>query len=117
MGSAQSHAEIPRLPMPDTIVPGKVRWPYAIVIGLVHLLALAAVVPWLFSWTGLIAMLIGVHVFGQSINLCYHRLLAHHSATVPRWLEHVFVVIALCCLQDTPGRWVATHRYHHNHST
>ena len=26
------------------------------------------------------------------------------------------MLVALCCLQDTPGRWVAIHRYHHNHS-
>ena len=25
-------------------------------------------------------MIVGVHVFGQSINLCYHRLLTHHNA-------------------------------------
>ena len=105
-----------RLPFPDTIVPGPVRWPYAISIAAMHGLALLAVVPWLFSWTGLIVMLIGVHVFGQAINLCYHRLLAHHSAKVPKWLERSFVVLALCCLQDTPGRWVATHRFHHGHS-
>jgi stearoyl-CoA desaturase (delta-9 desaturase) len=116
MGSAHPPGDIVRLPLPDTIVPGKVRWPYAITIVFVHVLALAALVPWLFSWTGLIVMLIGVHVFGQAINLCYHRLLTHHSATVPKWLEHFFVRVALCCFQDTPGRWVATHRYHHNHS-
>ncbi len=105
-----------RLSLPDTIVPGQVRWPYAISIAAMHGLALLAVVPWLFSWTGLIVMLVGVHVFGQAINLCYHRLLAHRSAKVPKWLERSFVVLALCCLQDTPGRWVATHRFHHGHS-
>ena len=105
-----------RLPMPDTVVRGRVRWPYLISIVALHGLALAAFVPWLFSWTGLIVMLVGVHVFGQGINLCYHRLLAHRSARVPTWLEYFFVVVALCCMQDTPGRWVATHRYHHNHS-
>ncbi len=105
-----------RLALPDTIVPGKVLWPYAVSIVGLHLLVLLAFVPWLFTWTGLIVLLVGVYVFGQSINMCYHRLLAHHAATVPKWLEHVFVIIALCCLQDTPGKWVAIHRFHHNHS-
>ncbi len=108
--------ETSRLPLPDTIVVGAVRWPYAISIAAVHALALVALVPWFFSWTGLIAMLIGVLVFGQGINLCYHRLLAHRSAQVPKWLEYLFVIVALCCLQDTPGKWVAMHRFHHNHS-
>jgi stearoyl-CoA desaturase (delta-9 desaturase) len=35
---------------------------------------------------------------------------------VPRWLERFFVIIALCCLQDTPAKWVAIHRFHHNHA-
>jgi len=105
-----------RLPMPDTIVRGKIVWPYAITITSIHLFAFAACIPWLFSWTGLITMVLGVHVFGQGINLCYHRLLTHRSAKVPKWLEHTFVVFAICCLQDAPGKWVATHRFHHQHS-
>ncbi len=105
-----------RLPLPDRVVRGKLRWPYASAVVVLHLLALPAVLPWMFSWTGLVAMLVGVHVFGQSINLCYHRLLSHRSARVPKWFERALVVVALCCLQDTPARWVATHRFHHNHS-
>ena len=112
---APSHEEI-RLPLPDSIVPGEIYWLYAIPIAAIHGLAFLACVPWLFSWSGLIVAIVGVHVFGQSINLCYHRLLAHKSAKVPKWLEHLFVIIALCCMQDTPAKWVATHRYHHNHS-
>ncbi|MEX2672404.1 MAG: fatty acid desaturase [Phycisphaeraceae bacterium] len=102
--------------MPDTVTPGDLNWPYTVAITAVHVLALAALVPWLFTWTGLIVMILGVHVFGQGINMCYHRQLTHRSFRTPRWLEHFFVVLALCCMQDTPGKWVATHRYHHNHS-
>jgi fatty-acid desaturase len=93
-----------------------VLWAYAIPIVTMHVLALAAAVPWLFSWTGLILMLVGVHIYGQAINLYYHRMLSHRSFRVPRWLERTFAILALCCLQDTPARWVATHRLHHNHS-
>ncbi|MEM8834366.1 MAG: fatty acid desaturase [Planctomycetota bacterium] len=104
------------LPLPDMVTPGKVLWPYAITIGLFHVIALGAFVPWLFTWTAAITMVVGVFVFGQGINLCYHRLLSHRSFVVPLWLERFFVMIALCCMQDTPGKWVAIHRYHHNHS-
>jgi stearoyl-CoA desaturase (delta-9 desaturase) len=80
-------------------------------------LALLALSPWRFSSSGLIIGLVGTHVFGTlGINLGYHRLLAHGSLKVPRWLERSFVTIALCCLEDTPARWVATHRLHHVHS-
>jgi len=97
-------------------VAGQILWVYAIPIVLIHVFALAALAPWLFSWTGVIVMVIGVHVFGQGINIGYHRLLTHRSFEVPRWLEYIFVVLALCCLQDTPARWVANHRHHHKHS-
>ena len=105
-----------RLPLPDTIVKGKIRWSYALPIFALHLLALLAVLPWFFSWTGVILMVLCVHLFGQAINLCYHRILTHRSAVLPKWLEHFFVLVALCCMEDTPGKWVSMHRYHHNHS-
>lgn len=110
------HAHRGRLPLPDQVVPGRILWTYAIPIALFHGLALLAIWPWLFSWLGLGLFAAGVFVFGQGINLCYHRLLTHRSFKVPRWFEHVLVVIALCCMEDTPAKWVATHRYHHNHS-
>lgn len=105
-----------RLPLPDEVVPGRVLWPYALSIAAIHGIALLAVLPWFFTWTALIASILGVFVFGQGINLCYHRLLTHRSFVVPGWLERFFVIVALCCLQDTPGKWVAIHRYHHKHS-
>jgi fatty-acid desaturase len=91
-------------------------WRYALPIASIHLLALLAFVPALFSWTGLVVCLLGVHIFGQAITMGYHRLLAHRSFDVPRWCEHGLVLMALCCMEDTPARWVATHRMHHAHS-
>jgi fatty-acid desaturase len=41
-------------------------------------------------------------------------LLSHRSFSCPLWLEHSFAIIAVCCLEDTPARWVATHRLHHH---
>jgi len=97
--------------------PGKIVWRYLLVIVAVHALAALAVIPWLFSWTGVVLMLVGTYVIGGlGINLCYHRLLAHRSFSCPVWLERAFVMIALCSLQDAPARWVAAHRIHHNHA-
>jgi len=89
---------------------------YLVPIAAVHALALAALVPALFSWTALVACLVGVHVFGQAITIGYHRLLAHRSFSTKRWFEHLLVLGALCCLEDSPARWIATHRMHHAHS-
>jgi stearoyl-CoA desaturase (delta-9 desaturase) len=93
-----------------------VHWEYLIPITTVHMLACLALLPWCFSWSGLVIALVGTHVFGMGINLGYHRLLTHRSLKVPLWLERTLATIALCCLEDTPARWVATHRLHHVHS-
>ena len=97
-------------------VRGKFLWSYALMVASLHLAALLVLLPWLFSWTGLIALLVGIHVYGQGITLCYHRLLTHHSFKTPKWFERLWVVISLCSMQDTPARWVANHRFHHSHS-
>ena len=96
---------------------GRVHWEYVLPIFTVHLLACFAFVPWCFSWSGVVLALAGTIVFGTlGINLCYHRLLAHRSLKLPRWLERTFTTIAVCSLEDTPARWVANHRLHHVHS-
>jgi len=84
---------------------------YVVPIAAVHALALAALVPALFSWTALVACLVG-----QASTIGYHRLLAHRSFSTKRWFEHLLVLGALCCLEDSPARWIATHRMHHAHS-
>jgi stearoyl-CoA desaturase (delta-9 desaturase) len=81
-----------------------------------HALACLAVLPWLFDWRSVVLAIAGIFVFGQGINLCYHRLLTHRSLALPLWLERSFVILALCCLQETPATWVAWHRAHHAHS-
>lgn len=98
-----------------TAVTNRIAWRYLIPIVALHLLALTVLIPWLFSWTGVVLMLVGTYVYGGlGINIGYHRLLTHRSFKCPLWLERFFVVVALCCMEDTPGSWVATHRLHHN---
>jgi fatty-acid desaturase len=80
----------------------------------VHMIAALALLPWFFSWTGVILYLLGVHVFGVlGINVCYHRLLTHRGFACPLWLEHALVVLGVCSMQDSPSFWVAAHRRHH----
>src|SRR5437588_348395 len=115
--SAPKRSEAERLAAPTSLVRGRVDWPYAGSFALYHLLALLAFWPWLFSWTGLGLALAGTYVFGTlGINLCFHRLLTHRSFECPKWLERILAVLGVCCLQDTPARWVAVHRLHHQHS-
>jgi stearoyl-CoA desaturase (delta-9 desaturase) len=105
------------LAAPQATQPWRIQWIDATGLAVLHLLALLAFVPWLFSWTGVVLAVAGIHVFGGlGIGVCYHRLLTHRGFVCPKWLEHSLAVLGLCCLQDTPARWVAIHRRHHEHS-
>jgi fatty-acid desaturase len=89
----------------------------AATVALYHLVALLALLPWLFSWTGVVAAALGLYVFGSlGINLYYHRLLTHRGLTCARWVERILAIAGVCCVQDTPARWVAIHRRHHEHA-
>ena len=91
------------------------NWRYIATVGSYHLLALLVFLPWFYSRTGVALAIAGVYLFGSvGINLCYHRLLSHRSFCCPLWLEHTFAILALCSIEDTPARWVATHRQHHH---
>lgn len=104
-----------RIARPAGINRRSVNWSYAFGVGGYHLLALLAFYPWFFSWTGLTLMILGIFLFGSvGINLCYHRLLSHRSFQCPVWLEHAFAILGVCCLEDSPARWVAVHRLHHH---
>jgi fatty-acid desaturase len=104
----------PRLAAPAGTRPRRIAWIEAVGLAAVHAFALLAFVPWFFSWTGVVLAFLGLYVFGAlGISLCYHRLLTHRGFVCPKWLEHAFAILGLCCVQDTPARWVAIHRRHH----
>ncbi len=106
-----------RLAPPAATRPRQILWHYAISVAAIHTLALLALVPTLFSWTGVVLAAAGLYVFGTlGINLCYHRLLTHQGFSCPPWLERFLALLGVCCLQDSPARWVAIHRYHHQYS-
>lgn len=97
--------------------PPRIEWVFGSGLLFYHLVAALAFVPYFFSWTGVILLVVGIYIFGVlGINLGYHRLLAHRSFECPKWLEHALVLLAVCCLQDSPARWVAIHRRHHQYA-
>ena len=117
-GSTQSNLKVSML---HTLVrvPRGVRLERTQVAGqaLYHVLALLALVPWFFSWTGVLLAFFGIYVFGVlGINIGYHRLLTHKGFVCPKWLERSFAFLGVCCLQGSPSRWVATHRRHHEYA-
>ncbi len=106
-----------RIPHPESATPLTIYWTYVIPLAILHVAALLAFVPYFFSWEGLIVGVLGHFTFGMfGITIGYHRLLTHRGFTCPKWLEHSFAVMGMCNLQDSPARWVAIHRMHHQHS-
>jgi fatty-acid desaturase len=94
-----------------------ISWAGTVPIAGVHAVALCALDPALFSWTGLVLALLGWQLFGSvGVTLTYHRLLAHRSFRTSKPVEHVLALIGVCALEGPPAQWVATHRIHHRHS-
>jgi stearoyl-CoA desaturase (delta-9 desaturase) len=106
-----------RLSRPSGTRPLRLQWPYLVGVVGIHALALFALLPYCFSWTGVVLAFAGLYVYGTlGINLGYHRLLTHQGFKTSKWLERLFSTLGMCCLQGPPARWVAVHRMHHQHS-
>src|SRR5438105_932190 len=80
---------------------GKFHWPFALVIGIFHVAALAAL--FMFRWSSL-AVFAVTWVMTQNIGigLSYHRLLTHRGYVVPRWLEYTMAIMGTMALQGSP---------------
>jgi len=108
----------------DTAAPRRGRlqlhnlsWGVIAALGVVHLLAIPAVLPSLFTWSGLAIMLVLIWISGGlGIALCYHRLLTHRSFRTPKWFEYVLTTCGCLAWQGGPITWVGVHRLHHKHA-
>jgi len=101
-----------------TVAPDRpvLDWPVISILAIVHVGALAALLPGAFSWPA-----IGVAIFlhwltgGVGIPLGYHRLITHRSFEIPKWLEYALLFCGMLACQK-PLEWVAKHRMHHEHA-
>jgi fatty-acid desaturase len=92
-------------------------WSVIIYIATIHLLAGLAFFPNNFSWKAVgIAFLLYWIVGGLGITLGFHRLVAHRSFEVPKWLEYFFVICGTLACQGGPLYWIGGHRIHHKYS-
>lgn len=86
-------------------------------VTLLHLVALLAVLPWLFSWSGVILCAVMIWVTGSlGVSLAYHRLLSHKAWQAHPTLRKFLLFCAALSLQSGPLAWSATHRIHHRES-
>ncbi|HTS41579.1 MAG TPA: fatty acid desaturase [Xanthobacteraceae bacterium] len=94
-----------------------INWRNAIFFLIVHAIAILALIPWFFCWTGVALCIVGNFFFGTlGISIGYHRLFTHRGFTCPRWLECTIAVLGCCSGQEAPAFWVAVHRRHHHHA-
>ena len=99
-------------PVTAVVIPfAKTQWDIVAGIALIHLGALAA--PFTFTWPAFWVFFGLQAITALGITVCFHRLLAHRSFHVPKWLEYVLTVCGTLALQGGPIKWVATHRVHH----
>jgi stearoyl-CoA desaturase (delta-9 desaturase) len=93
----------------------RMNWPTAVVFGLFHIGAIAAL--FMFSWRALfISLAIYWVTICFGISLGYHRLHTHRSYRVPLALEYFFALCGALTFEGGPIFWVATHRIHHQKS-
>ena len=89
-----------------------INWKNVTIIASFHLLAIPALFT--FSWQNVAAMIIGNWIVGSlGVGLGWHRLLTHRGFKAPKWLEYTLSTFATMSIQDSPDKWVATHRMHH----
>lgn len=88
------------------------NWRNVLMVTFFHLAAIPIV--YTFSWQNLAALLIGNWIVGSlGVGLGWHRLLTHRSFRAPKWLEYTLSILATMSMQDSPEKWIATHRMHH----
>jgi stearoyl-CoA desaturase (delta-9 desaturase) len=82
---------------------------------LIHALAIVGVV--LFpvpNWKVLGLTLLFTALGGFGTTICYHRLLAHRTFKVNKFIEHFLIFWAMFNGSGAPASWVAYHRHHHS---
>ncbi len=105
-----SVSAVPALPL-------RPNWGVILFMSVVHLGALLAFVPGLFSVNALILCLVLYWVSGGlGITLGWHRLVTHRSFQCPKWLEYFFVFCGSLACEGGIIEWVGLHRNHHLHS-
>jgi fatty-acid desaturase len=81
-----------------------------------HIGAVVALLPRFWSWQALVALAVLYWTTVLGVTLGLHRLVAHRSFVVPRWLERSLVLMGALACQSGPIEWVGLHRHHHRFS-
>jgi fatty-acid desaturase len=82
---------------------------------LIHVLAVVGIVLFpLPSWKVVGLTLLFTAFGGLGTTVCYHRLLAHRTLKVNKFIEQILIFSAMFNGSGAPASWVAYHRHHHS---
>ena len=98
---------------PD-LIPSGLNWTSILWLSAMHIGAVAAL--FYTNVPNVIAASILYFITGcLGITLTFHRLLAHRSFAVPKWLERILATCGALAMEGSPIKWCAHHRMHHSH--
>ena len=93
------------------------NWPNGIALLLIHVAALAMLLPMFFSWWAVtVAAIVSYATGALGITLGFHRTLSHRSVRLRKPVEYLVAILGTLAFQGDPISWVATHRVHHANS-
>ena len=93
--------------------PGK--WAVFLYLVLIHVLAVIGLILYplpSLKVLGVALLLIAPGGIGTTVG--YHRLLAHHTLKLNKFVEHALIFWAMFNGSGAPASWVAYHRHHHS---
>jgi stearoyl-CoA desaturase (delta-9 desaturase) len=91
-----------------------INWGSLFWLSMMHTGAIAAL--WYFSSANFAAFILFYFVTGCiGITMTYHRMIAHRTFAVPKWLERICVTCGALAMEGGPIKWTGHHRQHHSH--
>lgn len=110
-------APAPERPAPPSSAEQGWHWTNIALMASMHGLALFAVFPAFFHWSGVVLVPVIFYLCaGLGICLGYHRMLTHGSLQTPAWIRYGVTILGTMSFQGSPCQWVGTHRIHHKES-
>lgn len=91
--------------------------PTLVWVALIHVLALVGLV--FCTWPPVWALVVAGALYflgALGTTVAYHRVLAHHTATMHPWIERALVFFGVFNGSGDPLTWAANHRHHHANS-
>lgn len=105
--------------VPNVMMKRKIEWKHLIVIGLVHVLAVYAIVYAFSKGFSLVNWIMFILLFsssGLAITLGYHRLVTHQAFKCRSWLKRALMVMGAWTVEGTAHSWATFHRIHHRYT-